>query len=249
MALTRLSSQQLKPTQPIRIYNRTLLAISIAVLSAAVFVMQTSQAESLFQARASYTNPSGQPVFTPRSLFVQPRPQQVGDIVTILVNEATTQQINANVSLTKEQQINETGSTVFNNVVDTVVGKFTGGRINNKISNFLRLPSLTGVDNTNEMTSRNQLNTVSALKDNVSCQVVQVLPNGHLVIQGHKSTMMNKERTDYYVTGVINPYYLDQQNQIASSQVANLQFHIGGRGVLSRQQNDGVLTKIYQYLQ
>jgi flagellar basal body L-ring protein FlgH len=58
---------------------------------------------------------------------------------------------------------------------------------------------------------------------------------------------MSKERGELVVTGIVKPYYLDRNNRISSTQVANLQILQGGKGVISRQQNDGLANKIYQF--
>jgi flagellar L-ring protein precursor FlgH len=84
--------------------------------------------------------------------------------------------------------------------------------------------------------------------DTVSCQVVQVLPNGFLVVQGRKSIFANQERQDLYITGIVNPFYLNSRNTISSNQVANLQMNVVGKGPLTRQQGDGVLGKYFQFM-
>jgi len=57
----------------------------------------------------------------------------------------------------------------------------------------------------------------------------------------------NKERGNLIVTGIVKPYYLDRNNQISSKQVANFQMLQAGKGVISRQQTDGIANKVYQF--
>jgi flagellar L-ring protein precursor FlgH len=222
--------------------TRLLLATSLALM----IVQPAAQAESLFRAQASVTEEAQ---FVPRSLFTSPRAAQVGDIVTIKLNEIQNQQINATLRSQRKNENNETGSTVLNNAVRSVVGKipFVNGRTAQGISRLLSVPSMDGIQNESQLTSATQAVKQTRLNDSISCQVVQVLPNGYLVVQGHKLSTMSKEQTDMFITGVVNPFYINRNNEIDSNRVANLQVMVGGKGVVSRNQSDGVISKVQQF--
>ena len=87
-----------------------------------------------------------------------------------------------------------------------------------------------------------------AFGDTISTQVVQMLSNGNMMIQGKKTLVNNNERVDLIVTGVVDPRWIDQNGQISSTKVANLQFALSGRGSLSRGQNEGVINRVIKYL-
>lgn len=202
-----------------------------------------AHAESLFRANANYQE---QKPFTPHSLYTQPKPAYVGDIVTILVDETTDLTSDAELKITRTQVINENGSSMFNSTLQFFANKIPF--INaSKIADKLSAPSYNGLDNANNLNSKAESTRSSSLTTNITCQVVQVLPNGYLMVQGRKLVEINKEHENLYVSGIINPYYLDKQNQIASSRVGNFQLIQGGKGVISRQQNDGLANKIYQF--
>ncbi|MBX2859612.1 MAG: flagellar basal body L-ring protein FlgH [Vampirovibrio sp.] len=203
-----------------------LLAISIASFQGVGFC------ESLFRAGVSHSvnTPS-----TPRSLYTQPRPEHVGDIITIQLNETGQQQINGDLTLNRNQTVEDNQTSRVNDIIHSW-----------GVPNFINFPTFDGVVKNNNTTSRVQSLRNTILSDNITCQVIQVLPNGYLMVQGHKTIAMNKERQDMFVTGIVNPFYLNRNNQIASNQVGNLQVMIGGKGVLSRQQGDGMINKLYQ---
>ena len=87
-----------------------------------------------------------------------------------------------------------------------------------------------------------------AFGDTISTQVVQMLSNGNMMVQGKKTLVNNNERVDLIVTGVVDPRWIDQNGQISSTKVANLQFALSGRGSLSRGQNEGVINRVIKYL-
>jgi flagellar L-ring protein precursor FlgH len=213
-------------------------------LFAVVFLSQfaSASAESLF--RASSTFNAQEPIQS-RSLFTPPIARAVGDLVTIQINENTQNLIRSDIRMTKGQVINQNGSTLFNSMLGFFLGKLPFNT--NRINNALQAPNFNGLNNTNEMNSRAEINRITGLIDNITCQVVQVMPNGDLMVQGQKTMQGSKERTDLIVTGIVKPYYLDRNNQISSNRVAGFQMIQGGKGILSRQQNDGVASKIYQF--
>jgi flagellar L-ring protein precursor FlgH len=219
------------------------MLLSVFSLVSVAWYSQAAQAESLFKPLA--IGLAAPALSTPRMLYSPPKPAQVGDLVTILVREKVKRQNVSQVQIKKTQANGTNAPQAVNTAVEQaldVVG--VGG-----LAKFARIPSLPSITTDNNLQSQANLNQTSEYTDSISCQVVQVLPNGNLVVQGRKANLMAKERTDTYVTGIINPYFLDSENQIDSSKVANLQVMASGQGVMSRGQGDGLLNKIIQFFQ
>lgn len=212
-------------------------------LMAQVALVPAAHAESLFRASTTY---NAQEPLKPRSLFTPPIAREVGDLITITIDDTSTLDTTSELKITRNQTINENGSSLFNNMVGFVLGKIPF--INtSKVANTLQAPSFNGLNNANNMDSKAQTQRTTTITDSITCQVVQVLPNGDLMVQGQKTIQASKERADLMVTGIVRPYYLDRNNQIASSKVGNFQLIQGGKGVISRQQSDGIANKIYQF--
>jgi len=199
-------------------------------------------AESLFRITTKYNS---QEPLKPRSLFTPPISREVGDLVTINITETTTTDTTAELKVTRTQVINQNGSTLFNNMVGFMLGKV--GLNNSRLRNTLSAPNFNGLNNNNTQDSKAEALRNTTITDNITCQVVQVLPNGDLMVQGQKVVQANKERGNLIVTGIVKPYYLDRNNQISSKQVANFQMLQAGKGVISRQQTDGIANKVYQF--
>jgi flagellar L-ring protein precursor FlgH len=215
------------------------LTLSLALLCALPF---SAQAESLFKPSAYPALPPM--VGTPRMLYSPPRPSQIGDLVTVLVREKSKRQNKTQFQVQKQQTASSNTPQIINGVVKAALttAKLAG------VAPYLTLPTVGDTTNDNNNRSQSNITQDFELQDAITCQVVQVLPNGNLVVQGRKSSAMAKERTEVFVTGVVNPYFLDVSNQIESSKVANLQVMVAGQGPATRSQNDGLLTKMFQWL-
>jgi flagellar L-ring protein FlgH len=192
------------------------------------------QAEDLFKAGIAYQ--TAQP-YTPHSLFAVVRPKSIGDQVTININQSTSIAVQNNTTVNNTHTLTENSTTIMNGIISNLF---------NWKKNLL--PNVNGLDNSNQvMVMANNLKTYT-FSDVVTCQVVQVLPNGNLVVQGKKTVFGNQEQQDLYVTGIVNPYFLDSTNTINSNQVANMEMNMAAHGVLTRQNGDGLWGKYFQFL-
>ncbi len=66
----------------------------------------------------------------------------------------------------------------------------------------------------------------------ISARVVDVTANGTLVVEGTKDIAVNSEKQSITVRGLVRPNDLTTANTIASTQVANLQIKVNGKGVV-----------------
>ncbi len=87
-------------------------------------------------------------------------------------------------------------------------------------------------------TSRgNQLSTT------LSARVTHVLPNGYLVLEGSKEVQVNSEHQIVKVRGIIRPIDLSPGNVIMSTQLAQLEINVDGKGVV----NDAIRRPNFLY--
>ncbi len=82
----------------------------------------------------------------------------------------------------------------------------------------------------------------------VPCVVKKVLPNGNLFIEGHRVVLVNNEEQHFYLSGVVRPIDIDQENSVKSSVVAEAEVEFTGRGVLSDNQTQGWLSRAFSWL-
>ncbi|MBI5494560.1 MAG: flagellar basal body L-ring protein FlgH [Deltaproteobacteria bacterium] len=78
--------------------------------------------------------------------------------------------------------------------------------------------------------------------------VRRVLPNGNLFVEGHRVILVNEEEHHYYVSGVVRPIDIDQQNSIRSNQVADAEIEFVGRGVVTDNEEQGWLGRVFGFI-
>ncbi len=198
------------------------------VLTIIAILMMTSvsvQAESLFTLGATQ-NYAG----VPRSLFGGVQAHQIGDLISIIMEE----NITVNDNLTYSSEKSSTTVDTFTSFINRWFG--------------LSLKDSDGFGGSNEVSNSATGGRTLTFGDQIAVQVVQQLPNGNLAVQGKKTLVNGNERMDFIVTGVVDPRWLNADGEIYSYNVSNLQFALSGRGSISRNQNEGIFNRFVKYL-
>ena len=82
----------------------------------------------------------------------------------------------------------------------------------------------------------------------VPALVRKVLPNGNLFIEGHRVVLVNSEEQHFYISGVVRPIDIDQENSVKSSMIADAEIEFTGRGILSDNQKQGWMSRYFGWL-
>jgi flagellar L-ring protein precursor FlgH len=94
------------------------------------------------------------------------------------------------------------------------------------------LANLITLGGSNTLQGQGATSRQTILSTNLSARVTHVLPNGYLVVEGHKDTMINSERETVTVRGVVRPPDLSAENSVSSDRLSELEVRINGKGVV-----------------
>ena len=144
------------------------------------------------------------------------RARNVDDIVTILVNETA--------SAVATGQTKTSRASNANAAITSAAGA---------LSSAGRLANLLNANSAQALTGDGTTSRQSTLTATLSARVVDVLPNGYLVIEGTKTTLVNSENQVITLRGVIRPVDLNNSNTVQSGSVAQLELKINGKGVVN----------------
>ena len=204
------------------------LSKGLIVLTAAMIIGQcATQAESLYVLGTSQSYYA-----EPKSLYGSVRARSVGDLVTIILNET----INFNDSLTYSSDRSSVTEDSFTGFLNKIL---PGKPLNDQFNQF-------GGSNTVSSSTANQRGMT--VTDAVTVQVVQLLPNGNLMVPGTKTLVNGNERVDLLISGVVDPRWINDVGEVNSQNVANLQFALAGKGSVSRGGNEGIINRFIKYL-
>jgi flagellar L-ring protein precursor FlgH len=82
----------------------------------------------------------------------------------------------------------------------------------------------------------------------VPAVVKQVLPNGNLFVEGHRVILVNSEEHHFYISGVVRPIDIDQDNSIKSSMIADAEIEFTGQGDLTDNQHQPLLSRFFGWI-
>ena len=203
------------------------------IVSAALVVAGPVCADSLFTQQAAT---GGTLIAEKTARFA------VGDIITVLVREKIDASTQANTNTKKESEVGTVASAAANAFLTT---DGQDGGLN--IMDAEELPNWGG-ETDNETKNRGTTTRESTLTTQVGCFVKEVLPNGNLLIEGDRKVTINREDSTLFINGMIRSKDVTPENTIPSTQIANAQIMLRGKGELWNNQRRGFLTKVVDWV-
>jgi flagellar L-ring protein FlgH len=186
-----------------------------------------------------------------RGMFADKRAKRIGDILTIVVNEnvGMTDALNTTTNKTNSSQ-NQTG---IEGIASNLVNQFLAnvpGILSKRLAkgspgtSFEPTPPALSVNGTNSYTGGGTINNTQTITARAAVQVVDVLPNGNLVIEGLREISFSKEKQFAALHGIVRPYDIQSDNTVDSTNVAAAQIDIVSEGTLTDAQKKGWLLKL-----
>ena len=172
---------------------------------------------SLFQ-RVSY-----------RPAFEDPRARMVGDVITIRIVETVA------ASQVSKSTANRTTSGKASVSAFPLVSPV----------DLVNLKAGIGTSSENDFSGKGGTESANAFTGTITATVVNVLPNGHLVVAGDKQIGVNQHVDVLRFSGTVDPRLVQPGNLINSSQVANARIESKGRGAQAEAQTVGWLTRFF----
>jgi flagellar L-ring protein precursor FlgH len=169
------------------------------------------------------------------NLFQDTRARNIGDIIIVTISETTTS--NESEQRANDKTNNATGTLTY---AGDTSGSFAGGNVTrNGALNF------TMADNfRRRFNGSAQATTQRTFTDRMAATVVDILPNGNLVIEGYRSRVVAGEERVLRITGIARPNDIAVGNIIASTALANARISYLGRGPASRSLNQNYLGRV-----
>lgn len=158
-----------------------------------------------------------------RAFFKDQRAGRTGDVLTVLIDMQDVAKFDSNPTLERDASYDMTVPNFFG--YESKLKK-----IFPKAVNPASLVNTTSKPSIKSKATYDRKDTVSA---KVAATVIQVLPNGNMVIQGRQELRVQNEVRELEVHGIIRREDITSGNTIHSSKIAEARISYGGRGDIS----------------
>jgi flagellar L-ring protein precursor FlgH len=130
-----------------------------------------------------------------------------------------------------ENLASESEGTVKNSRASSASSALTGlfGKL--KASNNLQ--NLLGMNAASALTAQGQSTTNSSLTTTFGAEVVDVLPNGMLVVQATRRLVFSQQTQLIKLRGLVRPEDVSAQNQVQSTAMTDLELEVTGKGIVN----------------
>jgi flagellar L-ring protein precursor FlgH len=138
------------------------------------------------------------------------------DVVSIVVSESLAASTDGGVKNSRSS-----------NASSGLTGLFGKLKTGNSLQNLLGATSASG------LTAQGQSTTNSSLTTTFGAEVVDVLPNGMLVVQATRQLTFSQQTQLIKLRGLVRPEDVSSQNQVQSTAMTDLELEVTGKGIVN----------------
>jgi flagellar L-ring protein precursor FlgH len=185
-------------------------------------------------------------------LFSNRKARKVGDIVTVMISEQTSTNRKATKRTSKDSSVDGKVESWF--TVSGIVGAFKNILSLGGAPEVKSQPAGTGNLPAWKFGTKHQFDGEGTLtrKDTVtariSCMVQEVQQNGYMKISGKQQLMVDGDRQDLSLTGIVREDDVRADNTVFSYNVADANIVFGGTGAVADKQKRGIVERIGDFL-
>ena len=163
-----------------------------------------------------------------RPLFEDRRARYVGDTLTVTIAESTAAATKSNDGVTRSSSISASVDSPMRGVLGNT---FEGMSL--------------GAKGANNFSSKGDAANNNTFTGSMTATVIEVFPNGNLLVSGEKQVAIGHEQEYVRVSGVVNPSFIDTANTISSSKIADARIEYKSAGQISDSMVMGWLARFF----
>ncbi len=138
------------------------------------------------------------------------------DVVSIVVTES--------LAASTDGQVKNSRAS---NASSGLTGLFGKLKASNAMQNLIGMTASSG------LTAQGQSTTNSSLATTFGGEVVDVLPNGMLVVQATRQLIFSQQKQLIKLRGLVRPEDVSAQNQVLSTAMTDLELEVTGKGIVN----------------
>lgn len=141
---------------------------------------------------------------------------RVHDVVSIVVSES--------LEASTDGQVKNSRSSNASSGITGLFGKLKSA---NNLQNLIGMTAASG------LTAQGQSTTNSSLATTFGAEVVDVLPNGMLVVQATRQLTFSQQTQLIKLRGLVRPEDVSAQNEVQSAAMTDLELEVTGKGIVN----------------
>jgi len=162
-------------------------------------------------------------------LFEDHIARRVGDILTIKLVEQIQAKKDADLDVNKDADIKIEAPTLWGMSAATIMGKNIETQVQAK----------------RKFGGAGSANQSNSLTGDISVTVVEVLPNGNLLVRGEKRMTLNQGNEFIRLSGIVRPMDISSTNSVLSTRVANPVIMYTGDGAVADASKLGWFSRLF----
>jgi flagellar L-ring protein precursor FlgH len=185
-------------------------------------VAQTSLGAYLARVKAetSETRPSDGSLWTENGrlarLSTDDRAMRPHDLISVVVQESLAAETDGTVANTR--------ASSASSAISGLIGTLKSG---NALQNLINQQSAAALNGAGKSANNSSLSTT------LGGQVIEVLPNGMLVIEAARQVEFSQQTQTIVLRGLVRPEDISQQNQVLSTAISSLELEVKGKGIIN----------------
>jgi flagellar L-ring protein precursor FlgH len=138
------------------------------------------------------------------------------DVVSVVVME--------NLAATTDGQVKNSRASTVNSSVTSLFGKLSASSA---------LANLAGLNASSSLAAQGQSSTNSSLTTTFGAEVIDVLPNGMLVVQATRQLTFSQQTQLIRLRGLVRPEDVSAHNEVLSTAMTDLELEVTGKGIVN----------------
>ncbi len=171
-----------------------------------------------------------------RSLYSDPKARRIGDLLTVLIEEEASVSMGAKNS--SKNASSASGSISFGHPkVDDQPTAWTN----------ISLPAWS-LETERSFNGDGSRESSDKFTSRITVQVIDIMPNGNLLIEGSRSVNIHEESAKVILTGTVRPSDISRANVVKSSCIADTTIRYESYGPLVKNVKRGMLSSLLNWI-
>jgi len=102
--------------------------------------------------------------------------------------------------------------------------------------------------NSDDFSANGSIANTNSVNARMTVQVIEIKPNGNLIITGTQSIKQNGEEQKITVSGTVRTEDISASNTVLSSSIGDAVIKVEGKGPIANKQRQGIISQLFNFL-